>query len=248
MATLPPLDLPPFVVQLAQAELARREEERARARKVESSTSDHELQRRIREATASTAHWMRSYTKTFNPHWVEEGRPAPNEPFPEWYFFEPLVAMIEREKVCAIKKSRDLMATWAVVAYFTLQGQTVPQREIVMQSIDDGKAEQLIEYAKCLYDQQPTWLKDAFPLTKPIHKQSAKSLAWANGSVMWSVPSGKDQLRSYHPWGFFSDESAFQPEGQQCVDSALGSGAQKIVLLSSANESWYSDYCEDVEI
>ncbi len=245
MPTALPVDNP-FVAAMVRHELERREEERARARKISSTTSDQEQQRRIREATASTSHWIKHQTKTFNPHWVEEGRPAPNEPFPNWWFFEPMVEMIEREPISAFEKSRDLMATWAVVAYFTLQAQTVPHREIVFQSIDTGKAEQLIEYSKCLYNQQEPWLKEAFALTKPTNKQPVDSLMWANGSVIWSVPSGKDQIRSFHPWGYFSDETAFQPEAGHCLDSALGSGAKKIVMLSTANIGWYADYRKDV--
>lgn len=238
----------PMLVALAQRELQRREEERARARKVESSTSSQEESLRVREAIRSTSNWMRNYTKTNNPHWVEEGRPAPNEPFPDWFFFEPMLEMIEREKVSCFEKSRDLMATWAVVAYFTLQAQSVPHREIVFQSIDGPKAEQLIEYAKCLYEQQPTWLKEAMPLTKASAKQPVDSLSWANGSVIWSVPSGKDQIRSFHPWGYFSDESAFQPEAGLCLDSALGSGCQKLVFLSTANIGWFEDFTHDTII
>jgi hypothetical protein len=245
-AALPSRNL--HVAALAKYELERREEERARARKVESSTSDLESQRKIREATRSTAFWMRNHTKTFNPHWVEEGRPAPNEAFPEWYFFEPMVEMIEREKVCAIEKSRDMMVSWGVVAYFTLQAMTVPHREIVFQSIDTGKAEQLIDYAKCLYDQQEAWLRDAFPLTKATEKQARDVLMWENGSVIWSVPSGKNQIRSFHPWGYFNDETSFQPEAGLCLDAALGSGAKKLVMVSTANIGWFADYRKDVTL
>ncbi len=238
----------PIVRAAVRLELERREEERARALQQESSTSHLAQQKRIRDATRNTAHWMRAHTKTFNPHWKEEGRPQPNEPFPDWYFFEPLVELIEREEICAIEKSRDLMATWAIVAYFTLQAQTVPFREIVFQTIDAGKSEQLIEYAKCLYDQQESWLKDEFRLAKPLVKQSATSLSWENGSVIWAVPSGKDQIRSFHPWGYFNDETAFQPEAGLCLDAALGSGARKVVLCSTANIGWYADYRRDVVI
>lgn len=236
----------PLVAAMVRHEQNRRQEELARARKVESNTSSLESERRKREATASTAHWMRNHTKTFNPHWIEEKRPRPNEPFPEWYFFETVVELIEREEIVAIEKSRDLMLTWAVVAYFTLQAQTVPFREIVFQTIDASKSEQLIEYAKCLYDQQEPWLKDAFPLSKPILKQGASALSWENGSVIWAVPSGKDQIRSFHPWGYFNDESAFQPEAGLCLDAALGSGAKKVVMCSTANIGWYADYRADV--
>jgi hypothetical protein len=228
---------------MARRELQTREEERARARQVESEISQEVDQKRIREAMQSTAYWMRHHTKTFNPHWVEEGRPAPHEPFPEdWTFFERVTEMMEREPISAIEKSRDMMASWAVVAYFTRQAQLFPMREIVFQSIGDKEAEQLIDYAKCLYDTQPDWLKAACPLVAPTDRQAKDVFAWKNGSVIWSVPSGKDKIRSYHPWGYFSDESAFQPEGLQCIDAALGTGCKKLVLASTANIGWFMDW------
>jgi hypothetical protein len=236
----------PYVQALARREMERREEERARARRVESSTSNDEVQKRIRDATRSTSHWLRNFTKTYNPHWIEEERPAPNEPFPDWYFFDPMLEMIESEPISAIEKSRDMMVSWAIVGYFTLQAQTVPQREIVFQTLDDTKVQQLIEYAKTLYDQQPGWLADAFPLAKPLIKQSVNELAFANGSVIWGIPGGKGKVRSYHPWGFMNDETAFQPEAGHCLDEALGTGAKKIVMASTANVGWFADWRRDV--
>lgn len=228
---------------LARWELDRREEELARARAVESSTSSKEDERRVREAMQSTAHWMRRYTRTFNPHWVEEGMPSPSEPFPEhWKYFEILTELIEREKIVAVEKSRDMMVSWGVVAYFTRQAQLVNHREIVFQSIGDEEATQLIDYAKWMYDSQPDWLKAACPLAKPTVRQPKDSLTWANGSVIWSVPGGKDKIRSYHPWGYFQDESGFQPEGLQCLDAALGTGCRKVVLASTSNIGWWADW------
>ena len=238
----------PLIQAMIRAEIERRQEERARARNVPSSSSDQEAQRRIREATRTTAQWMRNHTRTFNPHWVEEGRERPDEPFPDWYFFEPMTEMLEREKMSAIEKSRDMMASWGVVAYFTLQAQRVPRREIVFQSIAQDEAEQLIKYSKALWDSQEPFLKEAFPLEKPLHKQPVDSITFANGSVIWSVPAGKDKIRSYHPWGYFQDESGFQPEGLQCIDAALGTGCQKIVLASTANIGWYADYRKDAAL
>lgn len=238
----------PMIAELVRAERLKREEALARARKVSSSTSDFDRQRRIREATQNTAHWMRDHTRTYNPHWVEEKRPRPDEPFPDWYFFEYITELIEREEISVIEKSRDLMASWSVVAYFTLQAQLVERREIVFQSIGAGEAEQLIEYAKALWISQSDELKNEFPLNKPMIKQPADSLTWANGSVIWSVPSGKDKIRSFHPWGYMQDESAFQPEGLQCLDAALGTGAKKIVMLSTANIGWHHEYKNDVNL
>lgn len=231
---------------LARWELDRREEELARARAVQSSTSSDEDQKRVREAMSNTATWMRKYTRTFNPHWVEEGMASPSEPFPEhWKYFELMTELIEREKVTAFEKSRDMMVSWGIVAYFTRQAQLFPMREIVFQSIGETEAHQLIDYAKWMYDSQPEFLRREFPLKKATDKQSKNTLEWANGSIIWSVASGKDKIRSYHPWGFFQDEAGFQPEGLQCVDAALGTGCQKVVLASTSNVGWWFDWRSD---
>lgn len=243
----------PVVQRLRRQEMARREEERLRARRQEAATNqdDAEAQQRaqrVREATRSCAYWLRNYTATYNPHWVEEGRPKPNEPFPDWYFFEPVIEIVDREPVSAFAKSRDMMASWVIVGYFTFQAMLVPQREIVFQTLEVTKVEQLVSYAKALYDNQPTWLREAFPLPKPADKQAADTLEFSNGSHIIGVPGGLNKMRSYHPWGYFNDESSFQPEFRKCLDEALGSGVQKIVCNSTADESSYEDYLNDVKL
>lgn len=229
---------------MARYELERREEELARARAIESTTSDKEAQKRIREATINTGHWARHHTKTYNQHWFEEGRPTPYEPFPEhWKYFDVLFELYDREPICAVEKSRDMMVSWTVVAYFTLQAMMVPAREVVFQSIGDTEAKQLIEYSYHLYDTQERELQNAFPLAPG--RRSQDTITWANGSAIWSVASGRDKIRSYHPWGYAQDESGFQPEGRSCIDNALAAGAKKIILTSSANIGWWSEWRRD---
>jgi hypothetical protein len=229
--------------------VSQREEELARARQVEmSQVSDEEtaaLNRRVREATASEWTWLRNHTKTYNPHWKEEGRPAPEEPFPDKPYFPVIFDYLNAPgKVKPIDKSRDMMVTWAIMGWFTIKAMMVPQREIVAQTMEKEKAAQCIDYAKCLYTNQPQWLKDAFPLEKPISKMSQFEFSLANGSVIWGIPGGKGKLRSYHPWGYFNDETAFQPEAGECYDEAL-SACQVIVLNSTAMDGWYCDWLDD---
>jgi hypothetical protein len=61
---------------------------------------------------------------------------------------------------------------------------------------------------------------------------------------MWGIPAGKDQIRSFHPWGYIQDESCFQAEAGASYDNAQAS-AMKIVLNSTASASWYGDFCQD---
>lgn len=237
---------------LAQLILEQRREELNRARGEETQLTEseaRELAEKIRHATSSHYLWLTQYTKTFNPHWKEQKRASAWEPFPKWPFFEPMLEYVHRddEKVKRIEKSRTMMVSWGLVGYFTLEAQLVPERQVVFQTMKDDKVEQLIDYAKFLWQSQPDWLRKAFPVAKPVDKQSRKVLEFANGSIIFGIPGGAGQMRSYHPWGYLNDETAFQPEAAECYDEAL-SACQKIVLNSTAEDSWYFDSNDDAEI
>lgn len=145
-----------------------------------------------------------------------------------------------------IEKSRDLMVSWACVAYLTLKAMTTPECGVLFQCQKENKAIQLVEYAKCLYERQRDFLRDAFPLTKPIKDQPALSLHFAHGGYVLGIPGGADQIRSYHPWGYLNDESSFQPEAGECYTEALAAAKGKIIFNSSAGPGWYADARRDI--
>lgn len=233
--------------------LEQEQEEIDRAREVESHVSDDQKaaeNKRVREATSSTHTWLTRFTKTFNPHWKEQGRESAYMSFPDWDLFIPLLEWLEDDEdpdPRLIEKSRTMMVTWAIMGYFTLQAQLVHEREIVVQTMTEDKGELPIDYAKCLWASQPDWLRKAFPLAKPLDKQAADELRFANGSVIFGIPAGAGKIRSYHPWGYFNDETAFQPEAGSAYDEAL-SAAKKVVLNSTAAASWYFDFLNDAEM
>ena len=67
---------------------------------------------------------------------------------------------------------------------------------------------------------------------------------FAHGGRLLGIPGGAEQIRSYHPWGLFADEAAFQPEAGECYDHAVPV-CQKIVEVSSAGPGWFSDVVTD---
>ncbi len=203
----------------------------------------------IEEATADTYLWVRRYTKTYNEHWQEEGRPSPYEHFPDEsaYPHIPIIfALLDAERINLFAKSRDLMVSWAIVAYFTRHAMVVPHRGVLFQAQKLSKVVQLIDYAKCLYEQQDERLKVAFPLAKPLRQQAANTLEFAHGGKIVGIPGGADQIRSYHPWGYFNDESSFQADAGECYAEALSVVKGKIVFNSSAGPGWYADFRNDV--
>jgi hypothetical protein len=231
----------------ARLVLERRAEALARAKKEESVVSQRTSESRVREATKSTWHWLRHHTKTFNKQWIEQHRPSPHEPFPDYEYIEIALHLMEREPILAIEKSRTLMASWLTCGYFTLQMMLRPECEVIIQSETFEKAKQMVEYCKTLYRQQEPWLQEAFPVDRPVSRQADDEFFLANNSRCFAISSDPEAVRSYHPWGLFSDETGFQPYAGESFNTALGSGVQKIVLNSTANVGWYSAYRKDIQ-
>jgi hypothetical protein len=223
-----------------------------RARRTDNQLSDTEQRKRadeVRAATKDTFTWATKYTKTFNQFWKEQKRPAPWEPFPNWPFFPVIFEHLEDDesRVKIFEKSRTMMVTWAITAYLTLQCMLVDEREVAVQTITDDKGSEVITYAKHLYNSQPQWLKDEFPLPKPTDKQPANEFR-VGSSVMFVLPSGTDKIRAFHPWGYFSDESAFQPDAGIAFDEAMAAGTPKIILNSTSNMGWFWEHNNDAEM
>ncbi|HEY6770714.1 MAG TPA: hypothetical protein VI386_38715 [Candidatus Sulfotelmatobacter sp.] len=196
--------------------------------------------------TSDTFTWVTKHTKTYNEHWVEEGRPSPYEPFPNYEYFLALFVALESEEIIFIEKSRDLMISWACVAFLTLNAMKVSHRGVILQTQKDEKAIQLVDYAKCLYGQQDLLLQEAYPLTKPLAHQARHSLRFANGSYILGIPGGADQIRSHHPWGYLMDEASFVVDAGECYNAALAAVKGKIILNSSAGPGWYADVRRDI--
>ena len=190
--------------------------------------------------------WATKYTRTYNEHWAEEGRPAPYEPFPDWVYVQALFRLLQIKRIVLVEKSRDMMVSWICVAYLTWEAMRVPRRGVIFQTQKEDKAVQLIDYAKCLYGNQPLWLQENFPLVKPADKQAGLELQFANGSYLVGIPGGANQIRSYHPWGYLNDESSFQPDAGECYNEALSAVKGKIIFNSSAGPGWYADFRHDI--
>ena len=212
-----------------------------------SSKSDCPEDARLVTAMSDPYRWASEYTQTYNEHWQEEDRPSPYEPFPARLpYLKPLFEVFEMERIVWIVKSRDMMISWACMAYLIWKAMTVPLCGSVVQTQKEKKVIQLVHYARCLYRQQPAWLRDAIPLATPLKNQSELELQFANGSYIVGIPGGADQIRSYHPWGYLNDESSFQPEAGDCYNEALSVVKGKIILNSSAGPGWYADARRDI--
>lgn len=212
--------------------------------------------------------WLRKFTKTFNPQWKEQGFNGPFQPFPHFRNFEdgldyldylfdylkpksemqipwnlervpddPAVGAYER----VIEKSRTMLGTWSCIGYFTHRAMTVPGQEFIFQSQTQEKAEELIDYSKILWDQQPAWLKQAFPMARRLDDFPKDKAEWGNKSRIIAIPSDPSKVRMFHPTGMLIDEAAFISEFRRNRETALPA-CRMIVELSSAGPSEFADW------
>ena len=171
---------------------------------------------------------------------------VPRKPFRHDQYFLYAFATMKLRRITWWEKSRDLMLSWACVAYLTLEAMKTPYCGILFQTQKDKKVIQLVDYAKVLYGNSDPRIRDAYPLSKPLERQADHELNFANGSYIIGIPGGADQIRSYHPWGYLNDESSFQADAGECYNEALSAVKGKIIFNSSAGPGWYADARRDI--
>jgi hypothetical protein len=177
-------------------------------------------------------------TATENPQHEAQGLPFLG-PFPRKSYFVPLFQEFLAKHHCLfIPKSRTLMTSWGAMLFSTWRAQFY-REEIVVQTANEDKCAHLIDYVRQLWDNQEDWLKQRHPLIR----RSIYAIAWAGGGEVASIPSGPDKIRAFHPTWYIQDESAFLPEGEECLSAVLPSGA-RIICISSAAPGWFGDQCQ----
>lgn len=166
-------------------------------------------------------------------------------------YFKPIIEAWLREKMLAIEKSRDMMATWLVVIMYTWDSLYHRGRQNIFQSENSTKTRDLIDRAFTIWSNQPRWLRD-------VHKaqmsegtnRSGKIIIPTLQSEIIGFPGGAQQIRSFHPSGIFSDEAAFNPNAGEtfaAIKPAIGEGG-RYTAISSANPSFFMRICRDVNI
>ncbi len=191
-------------------------------------------------------YWTLNLTQTYDEHWKDKGLDSPYQHFPEKPYFPWLFGAFVKCRRLFVPKSREMMISWAVMAYAVWHCQVVERTRVVVQCQKDEKAADLVGsepggYARTLYEQQPDWLRARFPLLGEI-KQNR--MAWANGSLIHGVPPGADQVRQYHPTIFLVDEAAYVEDFEGSYGAAIPV-CQQIIAVSSAAPGYFFDVVEN---
>lgn len=170
-------------------------------------------------------------------------------PFSLLEYMPPIIQAWITSQYFAIEKSRDMMATWLMIALFTWDAMFHEGRQHIFQSEDAFKTLELVQRAELIYRQTPAFLRQAIGRAT-FSKGNAKSgelFFLDQKSEILGFPQGPDQIRQFHPTGVFADEAAFQLEAGSsfaAVKPAIMMGG-RYSMISSANRSWFEAVCRD---
>jgi hypothetical protein len=223
---------------MSSTESLRKRIERGRLleRSVRARNAELELCRR------DPAYWLWNdqryvWTKDESDHIV------PVKAFPDEVGARFTLAEIHREPLIMIAKSRQIMATWLVCAYWLWWAMFFENQLLFIQSKKEEDAANLVfnktpgqGRISFIYENLPGWMKP------PIIPSMGVMIFPNNGSKIWGIPQGSDIIRSYTASGVFSDEFAFQPFAEDAYKAAKPS-AKKIVGVSSANPGFFARLC-----
>lgn len=161
----------------------------------------------------------------------------------------PIVEAWLTSQYFACEKSRDMSATWLMIALHTWDAMFHTGRQFIFQSEDAFKTLELVQRAECIYKNTPAFLRDAIgPATfsKGTTKSGEGYFSLQRSEIL-GLPQGANQIRQFHPSGVFSDEAAFQAEAAAtfgAIKPAIMQGG-RYTAISSANRSWFELVCRD---
>lgn len=187
---------------------------------------------------AGPLYWLTKFTRTEDEHWFEKNSQFIS-PFPKKDYFLPVMKHMLAEKVLFIQKSREMMTSWEATGFATWGASKIGLFWL-FQSEKDDKVIQLVNYARILHRNQPKWLIDHNPLIV----DNDHELMWKRGGKIVGIPGGADQVRSYHPYGWINDESAFQPEFEASLNSAIPV-VKKIIAISTDAMGAFHTICKE---
>ena len=160
-------------------------------------------------------------------------RPWPREK----KFLREVLAVLNGEQVVLIPKSRQMMISWLVAAFFTHHARFFENSALFWQSEEERKSAFAVDQ-RCLFIEEN--LK--FPETRLVPKTTRTKvgmvgrMVYPNKSYIWAIPQGGKVLRAYTATKIMIDESEFQQQAAEAWRAAMPlvqKGSQLIVVSSS---------------
>lgn len=172
----------------------------------------------------------------------------PVRPFVLLDYMPPIVKAWEDETLLMIEKSRDVMATWLIVALYTWDSMFHKGRQNIFQSKTANDTNELVKRSNGIYENHPKFLRDVVKGVYNLGGSKSGELKFESiKSEILGFPQGPDVIRQYHPTGIFQDEAAYQEKAKDAftaIKPAIQNGG-KYTGISSANPGWFQMVCQD---
>lgn len=225
------------------------------------AASNTSVQEEIRAAcAASFVYWINGFGFTFHQKWTnEEGvevsvtGDAAHVPFITWKIQDDaalsMISAIERGEDVLIDKSRDMGASWLVIAVFQWMFQFRPQSTFLEVSrkemyVDQrGNMDSLMEKHRYMMRMQPVWLRP-----RKLRDNTLLLENQDNGSVIIGESTNDDVGQGGRKTAILLDEFARVRNGEE-IDLATADTAACRIFNSTVNgpATWYTRIYRDMK-
>ena len=183
-----------------------------------------------------------NYVKTKDEHATGDFSVRPFPLREEKPYIWEIIDTILAEPVLAVEKSRQLLVTWIACMYSLWTAKFHKNRLVFLQSKKEEDAANLVFNTEW-QNARISFIESNLPtqLRSDVSSSYAKLSFKKEGSLIWGIPEGGDQIRSYTPSLVVSDEAAFQPEFQEAWKALIPAikGGGRVLIISSARNGAY---------
>lgn len=180
------------------------------------------------------AHFIHEYVVIDNAQPGDDSATVATMPFHLWTAQRELLSDMQHERLLLLLKARQLGISWLVCAYALWLCLFHPGRLVLMFSIGQAEANEMLRRVKVMYWRLPKELRTALDA---LEKENTSELAWANGSRVESLPTTRKAGSGYTASLVILDEFAknqWDKELYTAVKPTIDGGG-KMIILSSAN-------------
>lgn len=205
-----------------------------------------------RKCRKDPRYFIRKYCITEDE--LDPANPFKHFPDEYWPCLEHLIDRLQTENLLAVEKSRQMMVTWLVAAFFLWEAMYRPSsREFIQSKKQEDANANLARIADSvqpetggMYGRLPTWMKQKHPVK--ITSDRVRFLGSVHSEIR-AIPQGAEVAAGYTISRLWSDEFAKQDECEdtwRAIRPTLGAGKGKVVFTSSAKGgTWAHKLVED---
>ena len=177
----------------------------------------------------------------------EHDKKNPVKKFPDFAYIEDVVNVWETEDRLLIKKSRQVLLTWIMVAIHTWLAWNRSNAVIIFQSDKEDKVKEiLLDRSEFIIRHLSEEVKF---LMGEVFFGALMFKFLKNGSRIIGTPAGADVIRSFTATAILSDEMAFQEKQEETLAGSLQSvtdGGKFTGISTIYPESYFDKLCEDL--